>query len=292
MGTNACRKLKEEIETYNGPSFYIAHHEVYNSNSKSTPVGIVFNSSQKFRGHAFLNEYYTKGPDLLNNLLGVILRFREPSYGMIGDLKKMFHSIKIPIIDQMTHRFRWRDMDITRGPDEYVMTVVNMGDKPPGPMAMTALRKTAEMGRNRYPEAAKAILENTNMDHLCDSVGDEKELDRRTDEIDEILAEGGFQIKGWNKTTKGSVELEVRVNVTSPEPGKESDENVLGLLWNVATGMVSLKVKLNDRVTDGTDGEIPSKLTKRIGLYFRPRWIIVTRHNESKGINAKVMAAR
>ena len=155
-------------------------------------------------------------------------------------------------------------MDITREPDEYVMTVVNMGDKPSGPMAMTALRKTAEMGRNKYPEAAKATFENTYMDDLCDSVDDEKELDRGTDEIDEILAEGGFQIKGWNKTAK--VDLGVRENVISAEPGEESDENVLGLLWNVAMDMISFKVKLNERVKDGTDGEIPSKLTKRIAL--------------------------
>ena len=77
INRNVCPKLsKQELEQYNGLLFYIAHHEVYNATSKSTPIRIVFNSSANFRGHA-LNDYLAKGPDLLNNLLGLLLRFRE-----------------------------------------------------------------------------------------------------------------------------------------------------------------------------------------------------------------------
>lgn len=98
-----ARKLtKEEIEDYNGPVFYISHHEVLKLESKTTPYRAVFNSSANFHGHV-LNEYYAKGPDMLNNLLGMILRFREEPVAIIGDIEKKFHSISIPLLDQMTH---------------------------------------------------------------------------------------------------------------------------------------------------------------------------------------------
>ena len=43
---NFARKLEEkEINDYNGPIHYIAHHSVVKSQSKSTPIRIVFNSS-------------------------------------------------------------------------------------------------------------------------------------------------------------------------------------------------------------------------------------------------------
>lgn len=76
----AARKLtKKDMDDYHGPSFYISHHEVLKPESKSTPCRIVFNSSVNFRGH-ILNECYAKGPDMLNNLLGVLLRFRKDQW--------------------------------------------------------------------------------------------------------------------------------------------------------------------------------------------------------------------
>jgi len=99
------RKLTtEELDAYDGPVYYISHHEVLRPDSKSTPVRIVFNSSANYRGHA-LNDYWAKGPDLLNNLLAVLLRFRENESALMGDIKKMYHSIKITPMDQHTHRF-------------------------------------------------------------------------------------------------------------------------------------------------------------------------------------------
>ena len=62
-----ARKLTwKELRTYKGPIHYAAHHEVLRPDSKSTPVRIVFNSSAKLMGHT-LNEYWAKGPDLVNS---------------------------------------------------------------------------------------------------------------------------------------------------------------------------------------------------------------------------------
>ena len=81
-------------------------------------------------GHA-LNDYRVKEPHLLNDLLGILIRFRENKIALIGDIKKMYHTVKTKTIDQHTHRFLWRDINIKRRP---------------GTIATVALRKTAEMG--------------------------------------------------------------------------------------------------------------------------------------------------
>ena len=106
-------------------------------------MGIVFNSSAKVNGVS-LNYYFAKGPSLLNNILGVLLRFRKERYAFICDISKMFHSISIPIVDQMTHLFLWRDFNTDIKPKTYAITAVNMGDQPASAIAQTALRKTAE----------------------------------------------------------------------------------------------------------------------------------------------------
>ena len=79
------RKLTaDEINKYQGPVHYVSHHAVVRPEKKSTPIRIVFNSSATFKGHC-LNDYWHKGPDLLNNLFGVLLRFREHEVALCAD---------------------------------------------------------------------------------------------------------------------------------------------------------------------------------------------------------------
>ena len=66
----------EELLSHRGPIHYLCHHEVLKPDSDSTPCRIVFNTSKNYHGH-ILNEYWAKGPDLINNMLGVLTRFRE-----------------------------------------------------------------------------------------------------------------------------------------------------------------------------------------------------------------------
>ena len=134
----AHRLTSKELEEYKGPVYYIAHHEVWKHDSVSTPCRIVFDSSGKF-GSYVLNDFWAKGPDLINNLLGILLRFREGPVAMTGDIRKMYHSIKIGILDQHTHRFLWRDNNPNIKSNIYVMASVSFGDSPAGNISITAL---------------------------------------------------------------------------------------------------------------------------------------------------------
>ena len=146
---------QEEIKSYNGPYYYLCHHEVLKAGS-STPCRIVFDSSAKFMNQC-LNDYWAKGAKLVNNLVGILLRFRENKIAISGDIKKMYHAVKISLLDQHTHRFLWRNLKVDRKPDVYVMTSVSFGDKPAGNIAMAALHKTAEYAKQIYPEAASTF---------------------------------------------------------------------------------------------------------------------------------------
>ena len=177
-----ARKLTiKELKEYKGPIHYISHHEVLKLQIDASKI--VFNSSARYMGHA-LNDYWAKGPHLLNDLLGILIRFRENKIALIGDIKKMYHTVKTKTIDQHTHRFLWRDMNIKRPPDTYVIQRDSFGDKPSGTIATVALRKTAEMGQHKYPKAAKVIEENTYMDDVIESVADKEQAKNLTKDIE------------------------------------------------------------------------------------------------------------
>ena len=213
---NFCRKLSEnEVKNYKGPVPYIPHHAVIRPEKKSTPVRIVFNSSSVFQGHK-LNDYWMKGPDLLNNLFGVVLRFREKEVALVGDISKMYHRILIPERDQHVHRFLWRNLETSRDPDVYVKTVLTFGDKPAPAMAQIALRKTAEESKIAHPKAAEVMTKNAYMDDICDSVDTVTEAKQQTADIDTVLEKGGFQVKGWtsNKPLRSPSPNEKREKAT------------------------------------------------------------------------------
>ena len=265
-----ARKLsKREIQEHSGPVFYVSHHEVMKPDSESTPCRIVFNSSLKYNNH-MLNDYWVKGPDLVNNLLGVLIRFRENLVGVAGDVRKMYHSVKISELDQHTHRFLWREMRNDRKPDEYVITAVSFGDKPAGAIASLALRKTAELNADQYPEAAKTITNNSYVDDILNSFNTTEIARNITSDIDTVLDTGGFQIKRWIMSKDTNIGV---MEVCSEADAEYS--KVLGVVWNPSTDTFQFVIKLNfskkhRKIREGADltaadlpAQIPQVLTKR-----------------------------
>ena len=267
-----ARKLtNEEMKKYQGPVHYIPHHEILKPDSKSTPFRIVFNSSASYMGHV-LNDYYAKGPDILGNLFGILLRFRQNPVAMVGDISKMYNCVLLSEVDKMTHRFLWRDMNTDKEPDHYCLQTVTFGDRPSGVIAMTALHNTAEMFKEKYPETTAMIINNSYVDDILHSCENTAEAHEKMTTIEEILKEGGFQIKQW--VISGShVKTEDSLKIIDTEV-----EKVLGMIWEPKKDQFSYKVRINfsARLKNVHTGpyltlkeivhEMPKKLTKRMLL--------------------------
>ena len=262
---NVAKKLSQkDLDSYQGPVHYISHHDVLNPDSESTPCRIVFNASANFKGHV-LNDYWAKGPDLLNNLLGILLRFRENLVVLMGDIRKMYHAVKLSELDQHTHRFLWRFMDKSRPPDIFAMTSVSFGDKPAGNIAITALHKTAELFKDRFPEAAEMIIKNSYVDDIVESIETREEANSLMQQANVILGHASFAVKSWTVSPNGAEH-------------DGSIEKVLGVLWNTATDCINFKFKLNfspkirkqpsssDLTEHDIPVNIPKTLTKRMVL--------------------------
>ena len=229
-------------DNYHGPVHYIGHHEVLKKES-TTPCRIVFNSSAKFNGLS-LNDCWAKGPDVLNNMLGILIRFREGSIAITGDIKKMYHSVYLSELDQHVHRFLWRDLDNSRDPDIYTLTRCSFGDKPASTITTLALRKTAQENESKYPEAVKIILDNTYVDDIIDSrTASVLDVTTIVQQMKEVLQCGNFEVKQWisNKDLLiSNKELLVSVGDVSHEKSK-----VLGMHWNPVTDGFEFKACIN-----------------------------------------------
>ena len=230
----ARKVTQEELNNYSGSIHYLAHHAVWKPSSKSTKCRIVFDSKAPFHGIS-LNDCLAKGPSLLNSLLGVLLRFRQYQYAFIGDIRKMFHAIDIPVADQMMHLFVWRDCSENNPIETFAMTVVNMGDRPSATIAQLALQKTAEMDSKIYPDAAKTVLEDSYMDDILGSTQSGEDAVNQMRDIDQMLNDKGFKIKEWIHNIRSSSDSERAIHnrLIDLEKAELADtEGVLGLQWN------------------------------------------------------------
>ena len=107
-----ARKLpQEEAARSVRKRWLLPHHAVANQNKSK--LRVVFDAAAAHHGVS-LNRELMKGPDMLQNLVGILLRFREKQVAIVADITQMFHQIRIREEDQPALSFLWRNLDTTR----------------------------------------------------------------------------------------------------------------------------------------------------------------------------------
>ena len=175
----------EKVVTTNGQVWYIPHHGVYHP-KKQGKIRVVFNCSVEFAGES-LNRHLLQGPDLTNNLIGVLCRSRQEPVAVMCDIEGMFHQVQVNPEHQNFLRFFWWDShSIDSDPEEYRMTVHLFGATSSPGCANFALKKVASeeeaanfLKNDFYvddglksvstSEAAIALVKNTKL--LCERSG-------------------------------------------------------------------------------------------------------------------------
>ena len=125
------------------PVWYIPHHGVYHP-KKPDKIRVMFDCSAKFQGES-LNNYLLQGPDLTNNLTGVLCRFRREPVAVMCDIEAMFYQVKVPVQDRDYLRFLWwQNGDTSKEPQDYRMTVHLFGAASSPGCANFALKAAAD----------------------------------------------------------------------------------------------------------------------------------------------------
>ena len=99
-----------------GPKHYLPHHAVINPLKPTTKLRIVYDASAKARKeNKSLNECLYRGPVLLNDLCGLLMRFRWNHIAIVADIEKAFLQIGLqPDQRDVTRFFRIEDSSQAR----------------------------------------------------------------------------------------------------------------------------------------------------------------------------------
>ena len=216
------RLTKEEAGAPVTRKWYLPHHPVVNP-KKPGKVRRVCDAAAKFQGSS-LNSHLLSGPDLLNNLVGIFMRFREEKVALSGDIEAMLNQVAVPEADQGALRFLWRQSP--ESPIEVYQYVRHIfGAKCAPTCSNYALLKSAEDNEMKFPIASLAVKRNFYMDDFFKSVKSTGEAMEIQQQLAEMLNLGGFHLTKWISNEKEVIE---QISESERAPSvKVVDENIV-----------------------------------------------------------------
>ena len=206
--------------------WYLPHHPITNPN-KPGKVRRVANAASNFRGES-LNSNLLTGPDLLNNLVGVLLRFREHPVVVLSDIDGMFMQIAVRQVDQSALRFLWMIDNSIR---QFQFTRLIFGATCSPFCAIFVLNKCAEDNKSKFPAALNAIKHHFYMDDYIQSLPPISEAKEVISQTTTCLKHGGFRF-----TKFVSNKADVLAEIFSDDKDKTKEIiRVLSQKWNITT---------------------------------------------------------
>ncbi|OXA37807.1 Pol polyprotein [Folsomia candida] len=254
-----ARKLDPSEVNNNESKVWYLPHFVIDKPRKPGKYRLVFDAAAKIHGKS-LNDYLLTGPDLLNSLASVIIKFRQNQIGFSGDIRDMFHQVRVRKEDLASQRFLWRGWDREKKPDIYQMEVLIFGGTSSPTSTIFVTHKNADAHREEYPEAAAAIKTKHYMDDYLDSKSTVKDAIQIIQGVTEVHRRGGFEITGWVSNSEELIKLIPEEHSGERMKNFDSDagnkvERVLGLHWDTTEDCWSFPINFKKMQSQVINGE-------------------------------------
>ena len=240
------KKLEDQelVET-DAREWYLPHHAVVHPH-KPGKVRRVSDAAARCQGIS-LNDCLSSGPDLLNSLVGILMRFRQELVAVSADIEAMFNQVAVPKEDQLVLRFLWRKKPSDKV-DVYQYVRHIFGAKCSPACANYALQRTAQDNIAAFPLEAEAVRRNFYMDDLFKSVSSLLEACNLQAGLVKLLSLGGFNLTKWILNNKDFISLvpekDRAQSVRSIGVGDMlPTQRALGVFWDVQNDTFIFKFK-------------------------------------------------
>ena len=173
-------EMSDSKTNQQGKTWFIPHHGIYYP-SKPGKVWIVFDCSEEYDGVS-VNKRLLSGPDLTNQIVGILVKFREDYVAIMADIEAMFYQVFVANQHRSLLSFLWWENGATT--------------KVSSPSCSNyALRRTARDNEAKYdPEVAEILRRNFYVDDILKSVKDEETAVTLIKDVKALCAEGGFHL--------------------------------------------------------------------------------------------------
>ncbi|VDI10963.1 Hypothetical predicted protein [Mytilus galloprovincialis] len=217
---------------------YIPHHAVVDSTKPTTKVRIVYDASAKTRDdNKSLNNCLYRGPVMLKDLCGFLLRLRMFKYAVVADIEKAFLQLGLQNPDRNVTRFVWvkdRTMPLFNSNNVQIYRFCRV---PFGVISSPfLLAATIDLHLLKYntPVATK-IQDNIYVDNLLTGVNTDDELKELYTESKSIFQEASMNLRNWCSNS-----AQFMSNIPKQDQANRERMKVLGITWTIKDDKLSM----------------------------------------------------
>lgn len=226
----------------------------------SRKIRLVWDAAAECEGHS-LDKHLLQGPNVNAPLWDILVRFREDPIALCADISEMYHQVMVAEEDRKYQRFLWRNND-QEPLKVYEMRVMTFGANCSPYIAQFVKNKNAEAFKERFPEAAPAIIQNHYVDDWVQSCRDPEEACALAKDVVEVQSQAGFKLLKW---------VSNRQEVIDSVDGGENPlhTSVLGVRWNTQEDTMSYKISPST-VIEPNDAPTKRQMLSAIMNIFDP----------------------
>lgn len=213
----------------------------------------MFDCSAKYSGTS-LNVHLLPGSDMINNLSGVLMRFRQQLIALMCDIEKMFHQFHVQENDHNYLSFLWwKDGDTSTQPQEYRMKVHLFGAVSSPGCANYGLKYLAKESSHTHPIGSQFVERDFYVDDGITSTDTVEKAIQLAHKAREICAKDGLRLHKFVSNDQAvlqslpSSECAVDAKTKDLTFTDKPLERALGIQWSIEEDSFRFNNTLKDQ---------------------------------------------
>ena len=236
-----AKGIIEKVENTNTDSIkhYLPHHAVINPHKPTTKIRVVYDASSKVRKeYNSLNECLYRGPVMLKDLCGLLIRFRLNTVALVADIEKAFRQIGLQPGERDVTRFVWIKDPKEARTDEDNIQEYRFCRVPFGIISSPfLLGATIESHLETYgSDIASRLKDDIYVDNLITGTDSTESAVQLYHGAKSIFREASMNLREWISNDSLMNEF-----IANEDKASCDSVKVLGHTWNIQSDSLSLK---------------------------------------------------
>jgi hypothetical protein len=247
--------------------YYLQCHPIFKPENETTKVRIVMNASAKGPDGTSLNSLLHKGPCLLPDFVGILMRFRQKKFVFCMDIAKMFLQIKLHG-NKDCLRWLWRFGNQNRDFEIYRMTSVTFGVQSSPYQANYVIQESGKMNKEKLPEAHQIVMKDFYMDNGTAGANSIELTQLQVKELLELMDWAGMPTQKWSAsdpTILNDVPQELKRTL-------DTLMSIFGCLWDLKSDTIIYEFAIT--LDDNVKTETKRTFLQKIAAIFDPMGLI------------------
>lgn len=243
-------------------SYYLPHHGVIRESSLTTKLRVVFDASAKTTSGISFNNIQQVGPVVQDDLINILIRFRQHKYVVTSDCEKMYRCCLVKEDQRCLQQILWR-LDPSQKLNSYKLNTITYGT---AAAPYLATRCLVQLGKEcNEPLVNETIIHDFFVDDLITGNDSEATLLETCHGVIDQLKTGHFHLRKWRSNSSSILEA-IKEDVNKDKLLKlinDDHAKTLGIRWsceqdtlNFAVNPVCPKSKLTKRLILSVIGQV------------------------------------